>query len=90
MGQVSLFDEAEIEADPEVAEPALEDVEKIIVKKYKGQRKDKLDKLPHHKVVFKLSDEDLNCPQCGTELKSIGEEFVRKRSRIYPGAAKGD
>ena len=34
VGQVSLFDEAEIEADPEVAEPALEDVEKIIVKKY--------------------------------------------------------
>lgn len=88
VGQLSLFDEAEIEADPEVAEPALEDVEKIIVKKYKGQRKDKLDKLPHHKVVFKLSDEDLNCPQCGTELKSIGEEFVRSEVEYIPALLK--
>lgn len=87
-GQVSLFDEAETEADPEVLEPSLEEVEKIIVKKYNGQRKDKLDKLPHHKVVFKLSDEDLNCPQCGTEFKSVGEEFVRSEVEYIPAQLK--
>ena len=87
-GQLSLFDEAEVTADPKVVEPALKVIEKVIVKKYKGQRKDKLDKLPHHKVVFKLSDEDLICPECSAELKPVGEEFVRSEVEYIPAQLK--
>ena len=84
MGQMSFFNEAETEADPAIAEPTLEDVEKVRCKKYPGQRKDKLDKLPHDKITFKLDPQDLTCPQCGTELKPIGEEFVRTEVEYIP------
>ncbi len=82
--QMSLFDEAETKADPSVPEPTLEDVEKIRQKKYVGQRKDKLAKLPHDKIIFKLDPLDLSCLNCGTELKPIGEEFVRTEVEYIP------
>lgn len=83
-GQMSLFDEAEIEADPEAIEPTLEEVKLLIRKKYKGQRKEKLDNLPHKKVLFKLDSDDLSCPQCTTDLKRVGEEFVRSEVEYIP------
>lgn len=87
-GQMSLFDEAEVETDPTVDEPTLEEVTVVIKKKYKGQRKEKLDNLPHDKVVFKLSPEDLLCPQCDTDLKSVGEEFVRSEVEFIPATLR--
>lgn len=83
-GQMSLFDEAEQEADSTVPEPSLEEVDTVRRKKYKGQRKEKLDKLPHDKIVFRLDPEDLTCPQCGVELTSVGEEFVRTEVEYIP------
>ncbi len=83
-GQVSLFDEAEVEADPNALEPTLEEVTIVRRKKYKGQRKEKLDDLPHKKVVYKLDPEDLSCPQCNADLKSIGQEFVRTEVEYIP------
>ena len=81
---MSLFDEAEVEADPEAIEPTLEEVKLLIRKKYKGQRKEKLDNLPHKKVLFKLDSDDLSCPQCTTDLKRVGEEFVRSEVEYIP------
>ncbi|HEX3029730.1 MAG TPA: IS66 family transposase [Clostridia bacterium] len=86
--QMSLFDEAETEADPAVLEPTLEQVYEARRKKYPGQRKDKLDKLPHDKIIFKLEPADLDCPQCGTELKPIGEEFVRTEVEYIPATLR--
>lgn len=83
-GQMSLFDEAEVEANPTAIEPTLEEVAVVIRKKYKGQRKEKLDNLPRKKVLFKLDSEDLSCPQCSTDLKSVGEEFVRSEVEYIP------
>lgn len=83
-GQMSFFNEVEMETDPAIVEPTLEDVEQVRRKKYPGQRKDKLDKLPHDKITFKLDPKDLACPQCGTELKPVGEEFVRTEVEYIP------
>ncbi|MFA9378188.1 MAG: IS66 family transposase [Lachnotalea sp.] len=83
-GQLSLFDEAEVEADINVAEPTLEDVDKIRKKKYTGQRKEKLENLPHDKITFQLDDEDLDCPTCGKELTLVGEEFIRTEVEYIP------
>lgn len=83
-GQMSLFDEAEVTADPNVSEPNLEEVTGVLKKKYKGQRKEKLENLPHDKVVYKLSPGELLCPQCETELKRVGEEFVRTEVEFIP------
>lgn len=82
--QMYLFDEAEIKADPTVTEPTLDEVNQFRRKKYLGQRKEKLDKLPHDKVIFKLNPDDLACLQCGTELKPVGEEFVRTEVAYIP------
>lgn len=83
-GQMSLFDEAETQADAEVTEPSIEEAEKVWRKKYAGQRKEKLDKLSHDKIVFKLEDEDLACPQCRNELTRVGEEVVRTEVEYIP------
>ena len=45
-GQMSIFDEAETSADQEVEEPELDTVEKVLNKKYKGQRKEFLKESP--------------------------------------------
>lgn len=68
------------EADPKAQEPTLEEVNQVRSKKYKGQRNEKLDKLQHDKILFELEPEDLTCPQCGTELKPVGEEVCKNRS----------
>lgn len=84
-GQMSIFDEAETEADAVVTEPALKDVERVLrKKKYPGQLKDKLAKLPHDKIIFKLDPQNLICPQCGAELKPVGEKFVRTEVGYIP------
>jgi transposase len=88
-GQLSLFNEAEVEADPTVKEPSLAQVETLIIKrKYPGQRKDKLDKLPHDKVIFKMHPDELVCEQCGRELTPVGEEFVRTEVEYIPAVLR--
>ena len=87
-GQMSLFDEAEVEEVSDAPEPTIEEVTTVLKKKYKGQRKDKLDKLPHDKMVFKLSSEDLSCLQCNSELVRIGEEFVRTEVEYIPATLR--
>jgi len=83
-GQMSIFDEAESSADQDAMEPKLDTVETLLNKKYKGQRKDSLKNLPHDRVVFKLHDEDLLCPQCNTPLVPVGEEFIRTEVEYIP------
>ena len=51
IGQMSLFDEAETEANDKVKEPALEDVEAYRRKKFTGQREEKLKNLPHDRMI---------------------------------------
>lgn len=85
LGQISLFDEAETEADPKVPEPDLnEEVQKYQNKRFKGQRKELLKDIPHVKRLCTLVDEDLLCETCETILVSIGEEFVRTELEFIP------
>lgn len=82
--QISLFDEAEVESDVNAVEPTLEEIDTYRRKKYKGQRKDKLKDLPHDKVLIKTFEEDTICEACGTQMKRIGEEFVRTEVEFIP------
>ena len=88
LGQFSFFDEAENEADPDVPEPTLEEVEKYRRKKFKGQREELLKKLPHDKVICKLDDEDLSCPQCDGPLVPVGQEFIRTEIEYIPAKVR--
>jgi len=83
-GQLSLFDEAEIEAKKKAPEPDLKDVESYRRKTFKGQREKLLEKLPHTKRLCTLVAEDRFCEICETPLVSVGEEFVRTEIEFIP------
>ena len=74
MDQLSLFDEAENECEPEL----LEDISYTRAKKkQKGKIDIKLDNLKHVKKVYDIDEKDRVCDECGSKLSYVGEEFVR-------------
>ena len=87
-GQVSLFDEAETEADSSAPEPDLKDVQGYNRKKYPGQREELLKNIPHEKKLCTLVEEERSCEKCGTELVSVGEEFVRTEIEFIPAKVR--
>lgn len=87
-GQMSLFDEAETEADKNAPEPKLEDIAGYRRKKFKGQREELLKDLPHEKKLCTLDEADRFCMKCGSPLKAVGEEFIRSEVQIIPAQIK--
>lgn len=83
-GQMSLFDEAEIEANPAAPEPDLKEVQSYRRKKFKGQRMELLKDIPHEKRLCTLAEEDRFCETCSTTLVSVGEEFIRTEVEYIP------
>ena len=74
MDQLSPFDEAENECEPEL----LEDISYIRVKKkQKGKINIKLYNLKHVKKVHDFDEKDRVCDECGSKLSYAGEKFVR-------------
>lgn len=82
--QMSLFNEAEVEARKSEPEPTL------VVKEYKrkkkkvGHRKELLEKLPHTKVVLEPTEAEKICPACGSTMSYLGEEFIRSEIHYIP------
>ena len=72
--QLSLFDEAENECEPEL----LEDISYTRAKKkQKGTLDIKLANLKHVKKVYDIDAKERICDECGSQLSYAGEEFVR-------------
>ena len=89
LGQGSLFDEAEVEANPEVIEPDLKkEADNYRRKRFKGQRKELLQDLPHTKRLCQLAEADRFCETCSDALVSIGEEFVRTELEFIPAQVR--
>ena len=86
-GQISLFDEAEKEADFKPEIPAEESSVRQHTRKAKSHSADIFKGVPVIEEVIKLSDDEKLCPDCATPLKCIGKEFVRQEFRYTP--AKG-
>lgn len=78
--QLSLFDEAEVEASAIKTEPALETVVYQRKKKNKKRTID-LSKLPVTRKVYEI--ENPVCPTCGDSPRKIGEE-TRKELVYHP------
>lgn len=86
-GQLNLFNEAEMEADPFEAEPPIETVIEGYIRKERNPKrshKDILDNLPIKKVVCKVAKEDRYCEWCGIEMEKIGTKYVREELQIIP------
>ena len=88
-GQVVMegaFNEAEAESDLNQPEPTLEEsVEPVTkqVKKYIGQKKDKLKGLPIERIDYELPAEERNCSICGDPLPELRPE-IRRRIKVIP------
>ena len=87
-GQMSLFDEAEQEAQL----PGEEAVAKTIIKEHthsaRRTNRETFKGVPSREEVIPLSDGQRRCADCGSEMEVIGKEFVRQEFRFTP--AKGE
>lgn len=79
-GQLSLFNEAEIEADSKSEEPVICRKGSMYRRKPKTSREELLKDLPVEEFPCVLHPDDMFCNQCGTTLKEIG--FVKVRDEI--------
>jgi transposase len=79
--QISIFNEAESEAKPEIPEPAVEQIT-YKRKKKQGQREEMLKDLPVETIEYCLPEEKQNC-DCGGSLHIMSKE-VRKELKIVP------
>lgn len=87
-GQMSLFDEADVNADPKATEPDMTDVGPYRKRKFPGQKEELLKDIPHEKKLCTLVEEDRFCDTCGTPLASVGEEFVRTEIEFIPAKVR--
>ncbi|MEQ8197631.1 MAG: IS66 family transposase [Clostridiaceae bacterium] len=88
MGQMSIFNEVEIESNPSAPEPTLQEVLNYRRKKFKGQRAELLKDLPRDTVLCALPEDERFCEECGTELISIGKEFIRTEIEFIPAKVR--
>ena len=79
-GQLSLFNEAEVEADSKSEEPVICRKGSMYHRKPKTSREELLKDLPIEEFPCVLHPDDMFCNQCGTTLKEIG--FVKVRDEI--------
>jgi len=86
--QISLFNEAEDNADPDAEEPKKLDVLPVVKrKKQKGHKKELTAKLPKETIEYKLTDEERVCPKCGGELGEM-KTIVRTEIEVIPAQYK--
>ena len=90
--QYSIFGEIE---DEEIKKQVEEKTEEIVVhkkknakKKTSGIKKSELKNVEQETIIVKLEDEDLKCPECGSELKMIGTETIRQEIEYVPAKLK--
>ena len=91
-GQMDLFEE-EMPDDrlPEIIEPEIIEPEIIEVSAHRRERKNKatyeemFDSLPRRQELLNtLTEEEKNCPACGTPMVAIGTEIVRTELVFHP------
>lgn len=84
--QLSLFNEAEQEADPDMPEPDMEEIHPSSYKrkKHSGKKEEDLSSFETTEVAeYKLTGADRYCPDCGTKYEVVTKETV-KRLKFVP------
>ena len=84
--QLSIFNEAEAECDPDQEEPEYEEIlpKKYRRKKRKGKKEEDLSRFPVTRTIKnKLSGEERLCPECGTKMNVVTTE-IRKFLEFIP------
>jgi transposase len=81
-GQLLLFHEAEECAAPELPESEIEEIT-YRRKKRKGKREEDLSGLPVEQIIYQLSEEERDCPECEETMHVMGRQ-VRREVKIIP------
>jgi transposase len=85
--QLSLFNEAEVTADPSLPEPELEQIT-YKRKKQKSKREIDFSGLPVEQVVHELPESERICPDCGGQMHACGHEVYRREVTVVPAQFK--
>ena len=83
-GQISLFNEVEIEADSAATEPIAKDVRGYKRINTKTKREELIKDLPVREVLCETPEDELYCPTCLSDLRPIGREVVREELEYIP------
>ena len=83
-GQLSLFNETELNADSSIPEPVIKEIKGYKRQNTKTKREELIQDLPVREVPCTLPDEDQYCDQCGTTLKVPGTQTVREELEYIP------
>lgn len=83
-GQLSFFNEAEVTADLNVPDPLSEEEIEAYARKKRRSRQELLAGLPVRQIIAEILIEERICDLCGTELKEIGREVVRRELEFIP------
>lgn len=86
-GQMTLFNEAEEEANEEEPDPT-ETTVRNYTRRLKGQKEKLLKDIPVEIVEYKLSGEGLRCPWCNALMRPIGKETVREELEFIPAKVR--
>jgi transposase len=87
-GQMSLFNEAEANADSGIPEPTREETIIYKRKKRSGKRDELFANLPTEQRVYELPEEERVCPECGGNLHECGHEVLRRDIEVIPATIK--
>ena len=83
-GQLSLFNEAELEADASVQEPIKKEVRGYTRVNAKTKREELIKDLPVREILCESAPEDQICPGCHSALRPLGKETVREELEYIP------
>ena len=83
-GQLSFFNEAELETDASNPPPIIRNVKGYKRVERRTKREELIKDLPVRDVPCDLPDEEKFCDQCGSPLKPIGKEIIREELEYIP------
>lgn len=87
-GQLSLFNEAEQEADPNISEPARFRNGCVVTHNKKNKREELLKDIPVVEFPCMVHPDEMYCGECGGPLKEIGFTKVRDEIQYIPAQIK--
>jgi transposase len=82
-GQLSLFNEAEVESKSSAPEPRLEEIA-YKRKKQKGKRELDFSGLPTQQIIHELPESERICQECGKPLHARGHDVLRRELTVIP------
>ncbi len=83
-GQLSLFNEAELEADASVPEPVKREVKGYVRVNSRTKREELIKDLPVREILCETAPDEQICDHCNSRLRPLGKETVREELEYIP------